>query len=69
MDVDCDHGDYLEIYNGKETSSQLIGSLCGTSSTPVILPPGPNILVKFVTGDITERTGFQLTWQPRGRYK
>ena len=66
FDVDCD-GDHVDIYNAASTRSPPPITLCGTTRPPVILSSGRNLLLKFVTDDESERSGFHLTWRPGGK--
>ncbi|XP_053955149.1 cubilin homolog [Anastrepha ludens] len=55
--------DYLEIRNGKSSTSPLIGKYCG-SSIPVRIPSFTNYLyLHFVSDSYISDTGFYITWQ------
>ncbi|XP_078599370.1 procollagen C-endopeptidase enhancer 2-like [Branchiostoma floridae x Branchiostoma japonicum] len=44
----CEHH-YLEVYNGLETSGNLLGSFCGGERPPILLSSGVSMTLKFVT--------------------
>ena len=61
FDVDCDD-DSVDIYDGVK----LITELCGTNP-PSSIFSSKVPLVKFITGSVTEGSGFNFTWQQQGR--
>ena len=62
FDVKC--GDSVDVYDG---AAHLFSVLCGRNP-PLILATGPTVLLKFLTNDITEGTGFHLRYELRGTY-
>lgn len=50
--------DYVEIRDGENMSSDLIGKFCGNRAPEQILSSGPSLLVKFVSDSDVNRGGF-----------
>ncbi|XP_017863563.1 PREDICTED: cubilin homolog [Drosophila arizonae] len=55
--------DYLEIRNGDQSTSPLIGLYCGNRIPPRIPSFGNALWVRFRSDSIVEEAGFRITWQ------
>lgn len=59
----CDF-DYMEIYDGENTSAELIGTYCNTSPPPgTISSTGPAITILFHSDDAFTMEGFEIDWE------
>ena len=67
VDIDCG-GDYVDIYSSTDQlHSNRLAKFCGTNTPPIFKTRGKELLVKFVTDDVTERSGFQFAWRPMSK--
>ena len=57
----CDY-DFLEIYDGFSSSSDLIGRYCGNEIPDVIESQSNQLYLYFQTDDSDSRCGFEATW-------
>ncbi len=59
----CDY-DYIEVYDGPNTSSALIGRYCNNNQPPAtVSSTGGAITVVFHSDQAVEENGFEITWQ------
>ena len=66
FDVDCG-GDYVIMYSSSYQFQDFqLAKFCGTNIPP-IFKIHDEILIKFVTDDVTERSGFQFAWRPMSK--
>ena len=62
--------DWVEIYDGGNSSSTLIGrKLCGHKLPPPILSSTNEILIKFKSDNTVERTGYKIRAEAVGKTK
>ncbi|XP_071443305.1 cubilin [Hetaerina americana] len=54
--------DFLEIRNGGQATSPLVGRYCGANITRQITSLGNQILIHFVTDSSISDAGFKITW-------
>nr|XP_033495310.1 cubilin [Epinephelus lanceolatus] len=60
----CSTGDYLELRNGPDGSSPLLGGrLCGSSPPSLLQTTDNNLFIHFVSDASNEATGFKLTFE------
>ncbi|XP_041824165.1 cubilin [Melanotaenia boesemani] len=60
----CSTGDYLEVRNGPDASSPLLGGrLCGSTPPSFLLTTDNNMFIKFVSDSSNEGSGFKLTFE------
>ncbi|XP_056410151.1 procollagen C-endopeptidase enhancer 1 [Hyla sarda] len=57
--------DYLNIYNGHDTSSQRLARVCGTFRPGALMSSGPQMMLEMVADDGTAGRGF-LAWYSAG---
>ena len=60
--------DRVEIYDGHNANSSLIGIFCGYELPPNILSTGTKLSVKFVPDDEVQKTGFAAFFNREGIY-
>ncbi|XP_018534355.1 neuropilin-1a [Lates calcarifer] len=58
-DTDCKH-DYVEIYDGGDELSPTIGKFCGRVVPPKFISSGNQLLIKFVTDNEDNGSGFSM---------
>ncbi len=61
FDVELNY-DYLRLYNGTDTSSQLIGVYTGTNS-PSIISAGSNVTLWFYSDGATNNPGWEVVYE------
>ncbi|XP_032591059.1 cubilin homolog isoform X2 [Drosophila grimshawi] len=61
--TDACEDDYLEIRNGNQATSPLIGRYCGSHIPPRIPSYGNALHVYFRTDSLVQEAGFHLNWQ------
>ncbi|XP_017269603.1 cubilin [Kryptolebias marmoratus] len=59
----CSSGDYLELRNGPDASSPLLGRVCGTSPPSLLQTTDNHLFIHFVSDASNEATGFKLTFE------
>ena len=60
--------DWVEIYDGGNSSSTLIGrKMCGHKLPPPILSSTNEILIKFKSDNTVERTGYKIRAEAVGK--
>ncbi|CAG5895667.1 unnamed protein product [Menidia menidia] len=60
----CSSGDYLEVRNGPDDSSPLLGErICGSSPPSMIQTTDSDMYIKFVSDASNEANGFKLTFE------
>ena len=65
FDVDCG-GDNVDVYDGTDQNKHPIGVFCGHNIPPKVLSADSKVLVKLLTDQHIEWSGFKLTWRSRG---
>ncbi|XP_015795561.2 cubilin-like, partial [Tetranychus urticae] len=58
--------DYIEIYNGLDTSAPLIGKYCGNKLPPSIISHSNTVTIQFITDSGVSGHGFKLTYNVAG---
>ncbi|XP_015793831.1 dorsal-ventral patterning tolloid-like protein 1 [Tetranychus urticae] len=58
---DCSY-DYVEIFDGYDTSSRLIGRYCGNTLPPEVLSTNEYLLVRFHSDDTQHNKGFSIVY-------
>ncbi|XP_015790048.1 tolloid-like protein 1 [Tetranychus urticae] len=58
---DCSY-DYVEIFDGYDTSSRLIGRYCGNTLPPEVLSTSEYLLVRFHSDDTQHNKGFSIVY-------
>ncbi|XP_071348525.1 cubilin-like isoform X22 [Trachinotus anak] len=61
-DRDCKH-DYVEVYNGGDQLSPLLGRFCGKITPSPIISSGNQLLIKFVSDNETQGAGFSVHYE------
>ncbi|XP_071348504.1 cubilin-like isoform X4 [Trachinotus anak] len=61
-DRDCKH-DYVEVYNGGDQLSPLLGRFCGEIAPSPIISSGNQLLIKFVSDNETQGAGFSVRYK------
>ncbi|XP_029380756.1 neuropilin-1a-like [Echeneis naucrates] len=61
-DKDCKH-DYVEVYNGGTELSPLVGRFCGIVAPSPIKSSGNQLLIKFVSNDEIQDSGFSAQYK------
>uniref|UniRef100_A0A3B4WHR6 CUB domain-containing protein n=1 Tax=Seriola lalandi dorsalis TaxID=1841481 RepID=A0A3B4WHR6_SERLL len=56
---DCKH-DYVEVYNGGDELSPLLGRYCGSVAPRPFITSGNQVLIKFISDDENEGAGFAV---------
>ncbi|XP_070708966.1 cubilin [Pempheris klunzingeri] len=60
----CSSGDYLELKNGPDNSSPLLGGrLCGSSPPSLLQTTDNHLFIHFVSDASNEASGFKLTFE------
>ena len=60
--------DWVEIYDGGNSSSTLIGGkMCGHKLPPPILSSTNEILIKFKSDETEERSGYKIRMEAVGK--
>uniref|UniRef100_A0A3Q3W0B5 Cubilin n=1 Tax=Mola mola TaxID=94237 RepID=A0A3Q3W0B5_MOLML len=60
----CSSGDYLEVRNGPDSSSPLLGErICGTSPPSLLQTTDNHLFIHFVSDGSNEGAGFKLTFE------
>ncbi|XP_059183305.1 cubilin [Centropristis striata] len=60
----CSSGDYLEVRNGPDGSSPLLGGrLCGSSPPSLLQSTDNHLFIRFVSDASNEASGFKLTFE------
>ena len=61
--------DWIEIYDGGNSSSSLIGGkMCGLNSPTTIFSSSNEILIKFRSDNYIERNGYKIRAEAVGKY-
>ncbi|KAM3593822.1 uncharacterized protein V6R79_022582 [Siganus canaliculatus] len=64
----CNSGDYLELRNGPDDSSPLLGErLCGTSPPSFLQTTDNDLFIHFVSDATNEATGFKLNFEAQSQ--
>ncbi|XP_019353396.2 cubilin [Alligator mississippiensis] len=58
--------DYLKLYDGPSTQSNLINTFCGNTIPLVGSTTGTSLHVEFYSDGITSKSGFQMLWYING---
>uniref|UniRef100_A0A3Q1CEM6 Neuropilin n=1 Tax=Amphiprion ocellaris TaxID=80972 RepID=A0A3Q1CEM6_AMPOC len=61
-DRDCKY-DYVEVYNGGDESSPMLGKFCGKIAPSPIISSGSQLLIKFVSDYETHGAGFSVRYE------
>uniref|UniRef100_A0A669BLF2 Neuropilin n=1 Tax=Oreochromis niloticus TaxID=8128 RepID=A0A669BLF2_ORENI len=61
-DRDCKY-DYVEVYNGGDESSPMLGKFCGKIAPSPIISTGGQLLIKFVSDYETHGAGFSVRYE------
>ncbi|XP_054878715.1 cubilin isoform X1 [Poeciliopsis prolifica] len=62
--TDCSSGDYLQLRNGPDGSSPILGGrLCGSSPPSVLQTTDNHLHIRFVTDSSIEASGFKLIFE------
>ncbi|KAK9538461.1 hypothetical protein VZT92_003630 [Zoarces viviparus] len=61
-DRDCKY-DYVEVYNGGEELSPMLGKFCGKIAPSPIISSGSQLLIKFVSDYETHGAGFSVRYE------
>uniref|UniRef100_A0A3Q2PI92 Neuropilin 1 n=1 Tax=Fundulus heteroclitus TaxID=8078 RepID=A0A3Q2PI92_FUNHE len=61
-DRDCKY-DYLEVYNGGDENSPMLGKFCGKIAPSPIISSGGQLLIKFVSDYETHGAGFSVRYE------
>ncbi|KAM6989399.1 neuropilin-1a-like [Tautogolabrus adspersus] len=61
-DRDCKY-DYVEVYNGGEEQSPMLGKFCGKIAPSPIISSGSQLLIKFVSDYETHGAGFSVRYE------
>ncbi|KAM9333329.1 LOW QUALITY PROTEIN: cubilin [Pholidichthys leucotaenia] len=60
----CSSGDYLELRNGPDGSSPLLGGrICGTTPPSLVQTTDNHLFIHFVTDETDEASGFKLLFE------
>ncbi|XP_022617506.1 tolloid-like protein 1 [Seriola dumerili] len=59
---DCKH-DYVEVYDGGDELSPLLGRYCGTVAPSPIITSGNQVLIKFISDDEVQEAGFSVVYK------
>ncbi|KAK2117838.1 Bone morphogenetic protein 1, partial [Saguinus oedipus] len=60
-ETDCDY-DYMELFNGFDSSAPRLGLFCGSGPPEVVYSAGDSVLVKFHSDDTITKKGFHLQY-------
>ncbi|KAF6722152.1 Cubilin [Oryzias melastigma] len=64
----CNSGDFLEVRNGPDASSPLLGDrICGSTPPSLLQTTDNQIFFNFVTDAINEASGFKLTFEAHSK--
>ena len=55
--------DYVQVRNGGNIDSEIIGKYCGDDNPGVIKSTGTALLIEFVSDTNTQATGFKASWK------
>ena len=55
--------DYVQVRNGGDLDSEIIGKYCGDNKPDVIKSTGTALLIEFVSDTNTQATGFKASWK------
>ncbi|KAG8134960.1 hypothetical protein E2320_008025, partial [Naja naja] len=61
-EADCGY-DYLEVFNGHDTSALRIGRFCGSGPPEEIYSAGDSVLLHFHTDDTINKKGFHIRYK------
>ncbi|KAI3374645.1 hypothetical protein L3Q82_021217 [Scortum barcoo] len=61
-DRDCKY-DYVEVYNGGDEQSPMLGKFCGKIAPSPIISSGSQLLIKFVSDYETHGAGFSVRYE------
>uniref|UniRef100_A0A668A894 Neuropilin 1 n=1 Tax=Myripristis murdjan TaxID=586833 RepID=A0A668A894_9TELE len=61
-DRDCKY-DYVEVYNGGDEMSPMLGKFCGKIAPSPIISSGSQLLIKFVSDYETHGAGFSVRYE------
>ncbi|XP_026230575.1 neuropilin-1a-like isoform X2 [Anabas testudineus] len=61
-DRDCKY-DYVEVYNGGDETSPMLGKFCGKIAPSPIISSGNQLLIKFVSDYETHGAGFSVRYE------
>ncbi|XP_030258618.1 neuropilin-1a-like isoform X3 [Sparus aurata] len=61
-DRDCKY-DYVEVYNGGDEDSPMLGKFCGKIAPSPIISSGSQLLIKFVSDYETHGAGFSVRYE------
>ncbi|XP_075900561.1 neuropilin-1a-like [Nelusetta ayraudi] len=61
-DRDCKY-DYVEVYNGGDEASTMVGKFCGKIAPSPIISSGGQLLIKFVSDYETHGAGFSVRYE------
>lgn len=52
----------MEIYNGGDEQSPMLGRFCGSVAPSPLISSGNEVLIKFVTDDENQDAGFSVRY-------
>lgn len=55
--------DYVEVYNGGDEQSPMLGKFCGKIAPSPIISSGSQLLIKFVSDYETHGAGFSVRYE------
>lgn len=55
--------DYVEVYNGGDEASTMVGKFCGKIAPSPIISSGGQLLIKFVSDYETHGAGFSVRYE------
>lgn len=55
--------DYVEVYNGGDEDSPMLGKFCGKIAPSPIISSGSQLLIKFVSDYETHGAGFSVRYE------
>lgn len=55
--------DYVEVYNGGDEASSMLGKFCGKIAPSPIISTGGQLLIKFVSDYETHGAGFSVRYE------
>ncbi|KAM3866381.1 neuropilin-1a-like [Diretmus argenteus] len=61
-DRDCKY-DYVEVYNGGDEQSPMVGKFCGKIAPSPVISSGSQLLIKFVSDYETHGAGFSVRYE------
>lgn len=61
-DRECKY-DYVEVYDGVNSTGRLLGKFCGKIAPPSLISNGPSLFIRFVSDYETHGAGFSIRYE------